>query len=47
LFAELGLARQKVPEHLEFVEMLPYGGLQKVRRNDLKKIYADRHTTSV
>jgi Acyl-CoA synthetases (AMP-forming)/AMP-acid ligases II len=47
LFAELGVARQKVPEFLEIVDSLPYGGLQKVRRNVLKQMFAERHGRKV
>jgi len=46
-FAALGMARQKVPEFLEVVESLPFGGLQKVRRQELRDLYDRLHPVSV
>jgi non-ribosomal peptide synthetase component E (peptide arylation enzyme) len=37
-FAELGVARQKVPERLEFAGTLPRTGLGKVRKRELRKL---------
>jgi non-ribosomal peptide synthetase component E (peptide arylation enzyme) len=37
-----GLSRQKVPEHLEFVEALPTSIQGKVLKNDLRKLAAEK-----
>lgn len=44
--SERGLARQKLPEILEVTDSLPYGGLQKVRRDELKQRYLAKHAAT-
>lgn len=42
-FLAEGIAKQKIPEFIEVVDSLPYGGLQKVRRGELKQRWLELH----